>query len=130
MDLTIPLRLELMEEVTLEELMVVNHGFHLPLDLQQMNPKLPYVVLLMQHLSMDEEALAMVEHGCVDYRWCVACETCVYTQVASEWTHDFHMTTRMASPKHELWQAMRQSDTSWKTWPVGLMWGIQYQETG
>ena len=61
MDLTIPLRLELMEEVTLEELMVVNHGFHLPLDLQQMNLMLPYAVLLMLHLNRDEVALAMVE---------------------------------------------------------------------
>ena len=40
--------------------MVANHGSRLLLDLQQMNPKLPYVVLLMLHLSMDEEALAMV----------------------------------------------------------------------
>ena len=61
MDLTIPLRLELMEEVTLEELMVVNHGFHLPLDLKQMNLMLPYAVLLMLHLNRDEVALALVE---------------------------------------------------------------------
>ena len=61
MDLTIPLRLGLMEEVTLEELMVVNHGFHLPLDLQQMNLMLPYAVLLMLHLNRDEVALAKVE---------------------------------------------------------------------
>ena len=46
--------------------MVVNHDYHLPLDLQQMNPKLPYVVLLMLHLSMDEEALAMVERDVDD----------------------------------------------------------------
>ena len=61
MDLTIPLRLELMEEVTLEELMVVDHGFHLPLDLQQMNLMLPCAVLLMLHLNRDEVALALVE---------------------------------------------------------------------
>ena len=46
--------------------MVANHGSHLLLDLQQMNPKLPYVVLLMLHLSMDEEALAMVERDVDD----------------------------------------------------------------
>ena len=48
------------------ELMVANHGSRLLLDLQQMNPKLPYDVLLMQHLSMDGEALAMVERDVND----------------------------------------------------------------
>ena len=46
--------------------MVANHDSRLLLDLQQMNPKLPYVVLLMQHLSMDGEALAMVERDVDD----------------------------------------------------------------
>ena len=64
--LTIPSLLMLTEVARKKESMVANHGSRLPLDLQQMNPKLPYVVLLMLHLSMDEEALAMVERDVDD----------------------------------------------------------------
>ena len=64
--LTIPSLLMLTEVARKKESMVANHGSRLLLDLQQMNPKLPYVVLLMLHLSMDEEALAMVEHDVDD----------------------------------------------------------------
>ena len=45
-----------------EESKVARDGFHLPLDLQQMNLKLPYVVLLKLHLSMGEVALAIDEY--------------------------------------------------------------------
>ena len=48
--------------VKLEESKVATHGFHLLLDLQQKNLKLPCAVLPKLHLSTDEVALAIDEN--------------------------------------------------------------------